>query len=187
MNFTSSKKFYLHCLPNVELKTHTKGFEKSVPQHALEKLYVTTILSSYFSIDHEMAPKKCCGILFVHWFSQVNQSITTSKENVVVSFHNPLCFKMINKANFKLDFKIKETLDINRTKPKLIVQQNCLTLIFSLQLVSPLCSFLPLFFLLFSFIIFIISDTNYQHFHCLNQTLLLLHLITNNVISHFSP
>ena len=33
-----------------------------------------------------VAPNKCRGKFFVHWFSQVNQIITASKENVVVFF-----------------------------------------------------------------------------------------------------
>ena len=35
-----------------------------------------------------MSPNKCCGIFFVHWYDQVNQSITSSKENVVLFFHH---------------------------------------------------------------------------------------------------
>ena len=33
-----------------------------------------------------VAPNKCCGTFFVHWFSQVYKSITASKKNVVVFF-----------------------------------------------------------------------------------------------------
>ena len=36
LNFTSCKKFYSHCLANVELKP-PQGFEKPFPQHGFEK------------------------------------------------------------------------------------------------------------------------------------------------------
>ena len=43
-----------------------------------------------------------------------------------------ICFKIIDKANSKLDFKIKEALHINWRKPKLNAQQNHLGLTLSL-------------------------------------------------------
>ena len=46
--------------------------------------------------------------------------------------YNCLCFKMIYKANSKLDLKIKETLHINWRKPNLNAQQNHLALTLSL-------------------------------------------------------
>ena len=46
--------------------------------------------------------------------------------------YNPLCFKLIDKANSKLDLKIKEALRINWRKLNLNVQQNHLALTLSL-------------------------------------------------------
>ena len=46
--------------------------------------------------------------------------------------YNSLCFKIINKANSKLDLKIKEALHINWRKPNLNVQKNHLALTLSL-------------------------------------------------------
>ena len=46
--------------------------------------------------------------------------------------YNPLCFKIIDKANSKFDLKIKEALHINWRKPNLNVQQNHLALTLSL-------------------------------------------------------
>ena len=60
---------------------------------ALKNLCVTPKLPTYFSIGHKIrtyykrvAPNKCCGTFFVHWFGQVHYSITTSKKNLVVFF-----------------------------------------------------------------------------------------------------
>ena len=46
--------------------------------------------------------------------------------------YNSLCFKIIDKANFKFDLKIKEALHINWRKPNLNAQQNHLALTLSL-------------------------------------------------------
>ena len=46
--------------------------------------------------------------------------------------HNSLCFKIIGKANSKLDLKIKEALHINWRKPNLNAQQDHLALTLSL-------------------------------------------------------
>ena len=46
--------------------------------------------------------------------------------------YNSLCFKIINKVNFKFNLKIKEALHINWRKPNLDAQQNHLALTFSL-------------------------------------------------------
>ena len=48
------------------------------------------------------------------------------------SLFNPLCFKIIDKANSKFDLKIKEALYINWGKPNLNAQQNYLALTLSL-------------------------------------------------------
>ena len=59
---------------------------------ALKNLCVTPKLPTYFSIGHKIRayemgdPNKCYGIFFMLWLGQVNQSITASKENVVVFF-----------------------------------------------------------------------------------------------------
>ena len=46
--------------------------------------------------------------------------------------YNSLCFKIIDKANFKFDLKIKEALHINWRKPNLNAKQNHLALTLSL-------------------------------------------------------
>ena len=46
--------------------------------------------------------------------------------------YNPLCFKIIDKANSKFDLKTKEALHINYRKPNLNAQQNHLALTLSL-------------------------------------------------------
>ena len=46
--------------------------------------------------------------------------------------YNPLCFKIIDKANSKFDLKIKEALHINWIKPKLKAQENHLAVTLSL-------------------------------------------------------
>ena len=46
--------------------------------------------------------------------------------------HNSLCFKIIDKANSKLDLKIKEALHINWRKSNLNIQQNHLAFTLSL-------------------------------------------------------
>ena len=45
----SYKKFYFHCLENVELKPNTKAFKNLFHNLALKNPYVTFVLSSYFS------------------------------------------------------------------------------------------------------------------------------------------
>ena len=71
--------------------------------------------------------------------------------------YNFLCFKIIDKAYYKFDLKIKEALHINWRKFKLNAQQNHLALtLFAIASVplAPFCLCLFLFccFLLFSFI-----------------------------------
>ena len=46
--------------------------------------------------------------------------------------YNSICFKIIDKANSKLDLKIKEALHINWRKPNLNTQQNYFALTLSL-------------------------------------------------------
>ena len=46
--------------------------------------------------------------------------------------YNSFCFKIIDKANYKFDLKIKEALHNNWRKPNLNAQQNHLTLTLSL-------------------------------------------------------
>ena len=65
--------------------------------------------------------------------------------------YNSLSFKIIDKANSKFDLKIKEVLSTNWRKSNINAQQNPLALTLSLQLVSPLCSFLSLIFVAFLF------------------------------------
>ena len=92
--------------------------------------------------------------------------------------HNSFSFKVIDKANSKLDLKIKEALHINWRKPNLNAQQNHLALTLSLQLASP---FLSLFFVVFLFyLLFSLSlALMINIFYYPDYTWLLLHLITN--------
>ena len=74
-----------------------------------------------------------------------------NKSHIFKNLHSATCFnqykslsfKIIDKANSKLDSKTKETLHISWRNAE--AQQNNLALISSLLLVSPLCSFLSLF------------------------------------------
>ena len=85
--------------------------------------------------------------------------------------NNSLCFKIIDKTNSKFDLKNKEALHINWRKPNLNAQQNYLVLTLSLLLLAPVLSFCAVlysvlflfFFVSFSPIIFITSNTNYGH------------------------
>ena len=61
-----------------------------------------------------------------HIFKQLH-SISTCFDS-----YNSLCFKIIDKDNFKFDLNIKEALLINWRKPNLNAQQNHLALTFSL-------------------------------------------------------
>ena len=111
--------------------------------------------------------------------------------------YNYLCFKIIDKANYKFDLKIKEALHINwNYKPNLNEQQNHLALTLSLKSLFPL---LLSVFVCFSFVVFcnplsskilcrvpyiisllssnafIISKQIIGTFYCLNYAVLLLH------------
>ena len=85
--------------------------------------------------------------------------------------YNSLCFKLIDKANCKFDFKIKEALHINWRKPNLNAQQNHLALtlllfplfLFCLCCLCVLFCFVFLFCISLSSIILMISDTNYRY------------------------
>ena len=95
--------------------------------------------------------------------------------------YDSLSFKIIDKGYSIFDLRIKEALNINWKKPNLNAQQNQLALTLSLQLASPLCSFLSgmlLFHLLFSLSLALIVII----FYCLNYTSLLLHLITTHLV-----
>ena len=81
--------------------------------------------------------------------------------------HNYLYFKMIDKADSKLDLKLKEALHINWRKPNVNVQH---------------CFLAFLFHLLFSLPLTLIIDI----FYCLNDTFLFVHLIRKHVVSHLS-
>ena len=67
---TYAKGGYSKC---VHMRARERGVEKSVIR------YVRTSW---------MVSNKCYEIFFVHWSGQVHQSITASKENVVVFFHH---------------------------------------------------------------------------------------------------
>ena len=98
------------------------------------------------------------------------QSTTTCFD----SYHS-LSFKLIDKAHWKCNLKIEESLHINWRKPNLNAQQNRLALTLSLKVVSHLFSafvfvvvvvvIVVVFCVFLSSIIFIISDTSYQHQH----------------------
>ena len=59
--------------------------------------------------------------------------------------YNCLPFKIIDKANSRLDLKTKEAWHIHWAKPNLNVQQKHSALTFSLQLVPVLCYYLSIF------------------------------------------
>ena len=84
-------------------------------------------------------------------------NIYTPPQHVLT--HIILSFKIIDKANSKFDLKIKEALYINWRKSNLNAQQNYVAIAFSLQLVSPLCSFVFVF--AFVFLPFFIYYFNY--------------------------
>ena len=102
--------------------------------------------------------------------------------------YNSLCFKIIDKANSKIDLKIKETLHINWRKPNLNVQQNHLALTLFTTATVPCCSFLSLLFLRFLFHLLLSLSVTLiiDIFYCLNYILLLLHLIKTLLVSHLS-
>ena len=86
-----------------------------------------------------------------------------------------------------MQLKIKETLHIKWRKPGLKAKQNHLAFILSLELASPLCSsllfvFAFLFHPLFSLPLALIINI----FYCLNNTLLLLHLIITYLVNTFN-
>ena len=65
-----------------------------------------------------MAPNKC-GIFFVHWFGQVHQSITASKENVVVFFQ----FEFAEFSGYVHFFRLRPQIPfLGKFGPK---NQNC--------------------------------------------------------------
>ena len=97
-------------------------------------------------------------------------------------WYNPMCFKIIDKANSKFDLRIKEALHINWRKSNLNAQQSHLALTLSLGLWFPL---LLSAFVCFSFVIFLQFSFIYcscylcaiiDTFYCLNYSLLLLYL-----------
>ena len=96
-----------------------------------------------------------------------------------------LSFKIIDKANSKFELKIKEALHINWRKPNLNAQQNHLSLTLLLSSHTPCLSSFFVWVSLSS-IIFIIFDTNYRRFYCLNYASLLLCLISTHLVSHLS-
>ena len=102
--------------------------------------------------------------------------------------YNSLCFKIIDKANSKIDLKIKETLHINWRKPNLNVQQNHLALTLFTTATVPCYSFLSLLFLRFLFHLLLSLSVTLiiDIFYCLNYILLLLHLIKTLLVSHLS-
>ena len=77
--------------------------------------------------------------------------------------YNSLSFKIIDKANSNFDLKFKEVLHINCRKLILNEQQSHWALIISLQPLPPFFSVFGFFCVSPSSVIFIISDTNYQH------------------------
>ena len=99
--------------------------------------------------------------------------------------YNSLSFKIIDKANSKLDLKIKETLHINWTKPTLNAQQNHLVITPSLKLAPLLCFLLSLFFAFLFYLLFPLSlKLIISVCYCLNGISLLIHLITTPMVSH---
>ena len=105
--------------------------------------------------------------------------------------YNSLCFKIIDKANSKFDLKIKEALHITWRKYNLNAEQKHLALTVSLLV---LLSLLLSVFVCFSFvvfcnslssIVFVISTLIIGTFHCLNYTLLSLHVFLRHLVMDF--
>ena len=101
--------------------------------------------------------------------------------------YNSLCFKIINKANYKFDLKIKEALHINWIKLNLNVQQNHLALTFTIASVpvAPFCLCLFSFCCSLSSIVFIIPMLVISTFYFFTYTLLLLHLFITHLVIDF--
>ena len=99
---------------------------------------------------------------------------------------NSLCFKIIDKANSKLDLKIKEALRIEGSKR---TTKSFSSHPFTIASVLP-CSFLSLFFFVFLFfaflfpLLFSLPLTLISIIYCLNYTSLLRHLVTTRLLSH---
>ena len=74
--------------------------------------------------------------------------------------YNSLCFKIIVKANSKLDLKIREALHSNKRRPNLNAQQNHLALILSLP---PCCLCLFYFCCILNFYFSYYLYVNYRH------------------------
>ena len=51
LNFKSCKKFYFYCLPNAELKPHTKVLKKTFPQHDFDYDFDHYIASCFSSLE----------------------------------------------------------------------------------------------------------------------------------------
>ena len=96
--------------------------------------------------------------------------------------YNSLCFKIIDKANSKLDLKIKEALHSNRRRPNLNAQPNHLALTLSLL---PCCLCLFYFCVFWISISAIISTLIIGIFYCLNYTSLILHLFIAHLVTDF--
>ena len=67
-------------------------------------------------------PKRITSLIFVNIYTPPQHALT----------HNSVSFKIIDKANFKFELKIKEALHINWRKPNLNAQQNHLAFTLSL-------------------------------------------------------
>ena len=81
--------------------------------------------------------------------------------------------------------KVIEALHINSKKPNLNTQQNQLAFTLSSKLASPVCLLLFWFFTYLFHLLFSLSVTlTIGIFYCLNQTLLLVHLIITHLVLH---
>ena len=100
------------------------------------------------------------GEICRHFKTKIEEHIKKDNKSLIFKYlhssetcfdsYNSLCFKIIDKANSKLDLKITEALHINWRKPNLNAQQNHLALSFLSLFVFLLLFFLSLFHLLFS-------------------------------------
>ena len=100
--------------------------------------------------------------------------------------YNYLCSKIIGKANYKFDLKIKEALHINWREPNLNAQQNHLAHSFTIACFP--CSFcfsFVIFCISLWSIVFIISTLIINIFYCLNYNLLLLHFFITHLVIDF--
>ena len=76
--------------------------------------------------------KFSCASCSSSYIGETYRHFKTRIEDDIKKDNSSLCFKIIDKANSKIDLKIKEALHITWRKPNLNAQQNHLALTLSL-------------------------------------------------------